>query len=140
VFLNPGFDPNMPWSGQKVAKKYMRRLNVLGHISMVLIGSKLVSVAVTPHMALVACAVVLGIAYYYGQEYRKHAEELLRRTSFIGLVKLGGRAWQFWVAGVFLSGLAIGTVQWSEFDTWKSMISWIGAAGLILEFWQAARE
>jgi hypothetical protein len=133
MLLNPGFNPNMPWIGQTIAKKYLRRLNALGHLAMVLIGSKLVCFAVTPKIALMSSVLVFGIAYSFGREYRAHVNELLRRTSFFGLVTLYGRAWQFWVAAMFLTGLAIGTVHWSEFDTWKGLISWIGGIGLVFE-------
>jgi hypothetical protein len=62
MFFNPGVNPNMPWAGQAVAKNYMRQLSILGHVTMTLIGSKLVRLPTSTYLDLEMHILTLRIA------------------------------------------------------------------------------
>lgn len=125
------FDPRMPSKGQAVAKTYMRNLNILGYCAMVLVGH--IPFAMNTLQTSLYAAALLGIAFVLGHEYRRYVKELLEHLNAWDFAKLVAKAWKFWVAGMCLSGLAIGTVQWGEFDVWKGLISWLGIVGLLME-------
>jgi hypothetical protein len=127
------FDPRLPWVGMAVAKIYMRSLNALGHLIMLLAASKFVSFTVSPRLALVFVATFCTLAYLMRGKYHDYVKEILRTTTKWELLKLAARAWQFWVACIFFSGLAVGTVQWDEFETWKALTSVVSVLGLLFE-------
>lgn len=134
MLLRSGFDPKMSWKGYVVAKGYMGGLNKLGHMVMAVAGSKLVCFVVTPKIAIAVSSIVLAFAFFLGKDYRRYDKELVKRTKLWGLLKLISHAWQFWIAMFFFMSLGIGTVQWTEIEIWKALVSWIGIAGLVFEF------
>jgi hypothetical protein len=122
MILRSGFDPRMPWIGYTVAKEYMGGLNKLGHLVMLVAGSKLVYFVVTPIIAITVSSIVLAFAFYLGREYSRYDKELVQSTKLWGLLRLMSHAWQFWVAMLFFMSLGIGMVQWTEIESWKAII------------------
>ena len=127
-------DPLMPWVAYEAAKRYMGRLNKLGHLVLAVAASKAVGFVVTPPIAMAVSAVVIAFAFLLADDYRRYDKELVKNTNLWGLLKLLSHAWQFWVAMFFFASLGIGTVKWAELGLWSDLASWIGACSLVYEF------
>lgn len=127
-------DQLFPWVGYEVARGYMADLNKLGHLVMVVAASKLVDFVVTSKIAIAVFLGLIALALILGRDYRCYDKELVRSTSFWGILKLLRHAWQFWFMMYFFVSLGIGAVDWAAIETLAPLATWVGCLGLLYEF------
>lgn len=77
----------MPWVAYEAAKRYMGRLNKLGHFALAVTASKAVGFVVTPPIAMAVSAVVIAFAFLLADDYRRYDKELVKNTNLWGLLK-----------------------------------------------------
>ncbi|HEX5362679.1 MAG TPA: hypothetical protein VFW59_00260 [Gallionella sp.] len=132
MFMIGGFNPEMPWHAHKVAELYSKKLAKLG--SLLSIGSgALFFVPLTQGMAFALASLLLISAIYFGSEYRKHVDEVVKQTPMLKLIKIFAPTWRYFAMTTILLGVGLGLIEWSFFGEQKHLLISLIVSGGILD-------
>lgn len=136
MFVIGGFDPILPWSGHKVAKKYVGNLATVGNW-LSIGGGALFFVPITQEMALAIGCAIMAVALFLGREYRRYEDELLARTSLIKLLVLLAPSWRFFLITTLLLCAGVGLSEWEAFGKMNDVVIGVVTSSAIIDLLKA---